>query len=59
MDHLTSDKFDDAGRLLEGVAVNHPLQYSATFSARAGSRVLLKPECLQKNGCHKIRGAYT
>lgn len=35
-----------------------PLQHSRTFSETAGCTVLLKPECLQKNGSFKIRGAY-
>lgn len=36
-----------------------PLQSSRTFSERTGRRILMKPECLQKNGSFKIRGAYT
>ncbi len=35
-----------------------PLQYSRTFREIAGCHVYLKPECLQKNGSFKIRGAF-
>lgn len=35
-----------------------PLQYSRTFEEMAGCHVYLKPECLQKTGAFKIRGAY-
>jgi len=43
---------------LQGVITNHPLQFSQTFSNLAGCSVYLKPECLQKNGSFKLRGAY-
>ena len=36
-----------------------PLQFSQTFTKMTGNRVFMKPECLQKNGSFKIRGAYT
>ena len=44
---------------LERVINPTPLQYSKTFSGMAGCRIYLKPECLQKNGSFKIRGAYS
>lgn len=35
-----------------------PLQPSRTFGDLAGCTIYLKPECLQKNGSFKIRGAF-
>lgn len=46
-----------AGRLRE-VAVQTPLLSSSDLDERAGGTVLLKPECLQRTGSFKIRGAY-
>jgi threonine dehydratase len=42
---------------LEGIARRTPIHYSETFSRRAGRRVLLKAENLQRTGAFKIRGA--
>jgi threonine dehydratase len=55
---LSASEIVQARETLKGIAVNHPLQFSQTFSDLAGCSVYLKPECLQKNGSHKIRGAY-
>jgi len=44
---------------LTGIINPTPLQYSRTFSEMTHCRLYLKPECLQKNGSYKIRGAYT
>ena len=49
---------EDAARMLHGVAVRTPLIENAELNERAGCRVLLKPECLQRTGSFKIRGAY-
>ncbi len=49
---------EDAARRLRGVAVRTPLIENAELNERAGCRVLLKPECLQRTGSFKIRGAY-
>ncbi|MBI2321018.1 MAG: pyridoxal-phosphate dependent enzyme [Chloroflexi bacterium] len=59
MDLPTLDDVRQARQGLRGVIVPTPLQTSATFSARAACEVLLKPECLQKAGAFKLRGAYT
>ena len=48
----------DAARRLEGVAVRTPLIENAELNERAGARILLKPECLQRTGSFKIRGAF-
>jgi threonine dehydratase len=44
--------------VLKGIVHEPPIHFSQTFSGMAGCSVYLKPECLQKNGSHKIRGAY-
>ena len=47
-----------AAARLRGVAVRTPLLESGTLNERAGGRVLLKAECLQRTGSFKFRGAY-
>lgn len=53
------DEFKKARQNLKDIINPTPLQYSRTFGEMAGCTVYLKPECLQKNGSFKIRGAYT
>ena len=55
-------KKDDCEKIklfLRDVINPTPLQYSKTFEEMAGCCVYLKPECLQKNGSFKIRGAFS
>lgn len=52
------DDVESAARRLEGVAVRTPLLEIAELNDVAGGRVLIKPECLQRTGSFKIRGAY-
>ena len=47
-----------AARRLEGVARRTPLLASEALDARAGGRILLKAEPLQRTGSFKFRGAY-
>lgn len=47
-----------AARRLKGVAIETPLLRCAELDAAVGGTVLLKPECLQRTGSFKIRGAY-
>ena len=47
-----------AAARLRGVAVRTPLLESEALNERAGGRVLLKAECLQRTGSFKFRGAY-
>ena len=47
-----------AAERLHGIAVETPLIQSAVLDERVGGTVLLKPECLQRTGSFKIRGAY-
>ncbi len=46
-----------AGRL-RGIAVSTPLIRSAELDRLCGGTVWVKPECLQRTGSFKIRGAY-
>lgn len=43
---------------LRGVIVETPLLVSSDLDDRVGGQVFLKPECLQRTGSFKIRGAY-
>jgi threonine dehydratase len=43
---------------LAGHAVRTPLLFSPDLSERLGARVFLKPECLQRTGSFKFRGAW-
>jgi len=47
-----------AAARIKGVAVETPLLESAALNERAGLRVLIKPETLQRVGAFKFRGAY-
>ncbi|MGB5492651.1 MAG: threonine/serine dehydratase [Woeseiaceae bacterium] len=47
-----------AARRLEGISVRTPLLRNFELDQLAGGTVLLKPECLQRTGSFKIRGAY-
>jgi threonine dehydratase len=47
-----------AARVLDGVAHRTPVVTSRTLDERAGATVVLKPECLQRGGAFKFRGAY-
>ncbi|MFG1432975.1 threonine/serine dehydratase [Xanthobacter sp. V2C-8] len=54
----TAADVDAAAQRLKGVAVRTPLVFSPELSDRAGARVFLKPETLQRTGSFKFRGAY-
>ncbi len=47
-----------AANRLSQVAVRTPLLQSSELDEVAGGRILLKPECFQRTGSFKIRGAY-
>jgi threonine dehydratase len=47
-----------AAQRLEGLAVITPVLENAELNAACGGRVLIKPECLQRTGSFKFRGAY-
>ena len=49
---------EDAARRIAGVAVRTPLLRSDALDAICGGTLWLKPECLQRTGSFKFRGAY-
>jgi threonine dehydratase len=49
---------DAAARVLAEVAVRTPLLSSPALNERAGTRIFLKPEMLQRTGSFKFRGAF-
>ncbi len=54
-------KYDEvvtASKRLAGIAVRTPLLTNAALDAATGARIFLKPECLQRTGSFKFRGAY-
>ncbi|WP_421791796.1 threonine ammonia-lyase [Hyphobacterium sp.] len=48
----------EAARQIKGEAVRTPLLENDVLNAQLGGRVLIKPECLQRTGSFKFRGAY-
>ncbi|MCY6380642.1 threonine ammonia-lyase [Hoeflea prorocentri] len=50
---------EDAAERLNGLIVRTPLLESAQLNEVLGMRLLFKPECLQRTGSFKFRGAYT
>lgn len=48
----------DAARQIAGEAVRTPLLENDLLNERLGGRILIKPECLQRTGSFKFRGAY-
>ncbi len=51
------DDIHDAAGRIAGLAVRTPLLSSPQIDARFGAQVLFKPECLQRTGSFKFRGA--
>lgn len=56
---LTFDMIRTAADALVGVTRVTPLLESDLLNTRLGFRLLIKPECLQRTGSFKMRGAYT
>ncbi|MGQ0540005.1 MAG: threonine ammonia-lyase [Gemmatimonadaceae bacterium] len=52
------DAVREAAAVIDGVALRTPLLPSPELSELAGLPVWLKPECLQRGGAFKFRGAY-
>ncbi len=55
---LERKDFENAAKVVKGVARPTKLLYSDYFSASCGNQVYLKPENMQLTGAYKIRGAY-
>ena len=47
-----------AAERISGVAIRTPLLFSPVLSERTGGSIFLKPECLQRTGSFKFRGAW-
>ena len=58
MPPISPDDVEAAARRLEGVAHRTPVVTSRTLDSRAGARVYMKAENLQRGGAFKFRGAY-
>lgn len=54
----TIDDIVSAAGRLEGLAVRTPLVRNDHLDTLTGAQVFLKPECLQRTGSFKFRGAY-
>ena len=54
----TFDDIVDAADRLHGLARKTPLLENTVLSDALGFRLILKPECLQRTGAFKFRGAY-
>ncbi len=55
---LTKDEVTRAAARIAGQAVRTPLLRNDRLDAVTGGRLFLKPECLQRTGSFKFRGAY-
>ncbi len=55
---VTIEDIRAAAKRLAGVTVLTPLIRSADIEERIGGALLIKPECLQRTGSFKLRGAY-
>ena len=55
---VTIEDVRSAAARLDGVAVRTKLIENDILNARTGGRIFVKPECLQRTGSFKIRGAY-
>ena len=58
MPPISPGDVEAAARRLEGVAHRTPVVTSRTLDSRAGARVYMKAENLQRGGAFKFRGAY-
>ena len=55
---ININSIKEAAVRLSDVAIITPLLFSSKLDERVGGKVFLKPECLQRTGSFKIRGAY-
>ena len=55
---VTIQDLTRAAEVLAPVAIRTPLIYDDVLSERLGARISYKPECLQRAGAFKFRGAY-
>ncbi len=57
-DCITRGEIDAARKRLDGYAVKTPLMRHPALDAATGGTILIKPECLQRTGSFKFRGAF-
>lgn len=55
---ITIDDVAIAAKRLQGLAVRTPMIENEALNDRLDARVMIKPECLQRSGSFKFRGAY-
>lgn len=55
---ISIDEIRKAALRISSAAVKTPLIENAALNAKTGGRVLIKPECLQRSGSFKFRGAF-
>ena len=55
---VSIDDIHAAAERLKGITVQTPLLRSLEIDQRIGGSLLIKPECLQRTGSFKLRGAY-
>ena len=55
---ISADDVRAAARVIDSVAHHTPLVTSRTLDELVGARVFVKPECLQRGGAFKFRGAF-
>ena len=49
---------EEAASRIKAEAIRTPLLENAALNARTGARIFIKPECLQRSGSFKFRGAF-
>src|SRR5678816_2509686 len=55
---VTLQEIKRAAEILSPVAIRTPLLYDDVLSEQLGAAIRYKPECLQRAGAFKFRGAY-
>ncbi|AEV36350.1 Pyridoxal-5'-phosphate-dependent protein beta subunit [Pseudovibrio sp. FO-BEG1] len=55
---ISLSSIQEAAKRIDSVIINTPLLESDFINKRSGGRILFKPECLQRTGSFKLRGAY-
>ena len=55
---VSSADIDAAARVIAAFAVRTPLLSPPVLNERAGAKIFLKPEMLQRTGSFKFRGAF-
>ena len=51
-------EIEEAAQRLKSIAIKTPLFESLELDKKVGGKIFVKPECIQRTGSFKIRGAY-